>query len=114
MKRIILINLLCVALNVNAADGNLKNDVLTKDACELTAHSDGYLTMVTTECGYTLGKEAESNFAKFTKQCVVKYGNNFVFNNMMAGVHEAKQNFNKYDRNEVCSGVFKAFHKFFD
>lgn len=93
-----------------------KKGIPDKDAefCELNANINGYLTIMTNECGYELSEHQTQEFLKVNKICIGKFGNTRIFNSTMGGIHEAKKDLAEHERSDVCSGIFKAYKKFFE
>ena len=114
MKKTLLMTLLCVGVGANAADRKIPSSELTKEFCALNADISGYLMVITKECGYELSEDRQSTFTDVSKRCIAKYSSKSMFNHTMAGIHEAKKNFSESYRNDVCSGVFKAYDGYFE
>lgn len=111
---IVIIVMLSVVTHANAEKSKKGQPDKDAELCELNANIDGYLTIITNECGYELSNHQSQEFLQINKVCVEKYGNTRIFNSSMGGIHEAKKDLAEHERSDVCSGVYKAYKRFFE
>lgn len=113
MGRFIVVALLSLTCTGVMATEASQAPQLTEEFCESNADINGYLMVMTEQCGYQLSQKQKKLFADFNKKCISSYGQNAMYNITMSGVHNAKKDLAEHERNDVCSGIFKAYKNFF-